>query len=86
LPPTDATTSWPVHVMISRQTSSIAWMLRQASTSGLDAASMTCRWMPLANTSPTSPPRSTSTRVSWPAATRSAAASRSHWPVDMAPL
>ena len=37
---------------------------------------MTLRWMPLQNTS--SPPRSSSTRVSWAAACRSAARSRRH--------
>jgi hypothetical protein len=83
LPPTAVTTSWRVQVMISRQTSSIALMFRQASAVGLALASMTPRWIPLQKVAP---PCSRRTRVSWAAAERSAEASRWHWPVDAAPL
>ena len=49
----------------------------------LDRASMTFRWIPLEKNCP---PRRISTDVSWAAAARSAAASRWHCAVDIAPL
>ena len=67
-PLTALTTSWLVHVMMLRHTSSMALMLRHASIAGCGAASMTFRWMPFENTSP---PPMTSTRVSCCAAWRS---------------
>ena len=84
LPPSAVITSWLVQVMISRHTSSMALMLRHASSAGDGAAWITLRWIPLENTSP--PLRITSTLVGWAAAWRSAAVSRRHWPVDIAPL
>jgi hypothetical protein len=83
LPPTAETTSWWVQVMISRQTSLIALMFRHASAAASGLASMTFRWIPLEKNCP---PRRTSTAVSWAAAALSAAASRWHWAVDIAPL
>ncbi len=61
LPPIEATTSCVVHAAISRHTALMALMFIHASSSGWRAASITFRWMPLENTSP---PRTTSTRVS----------------------
>ena len=62
----------------------MALMLRHDSSAGLSAASITFRWMPFDQKS--APPNNTSTRAGCASAKRSAALSRSHWAVLIAPL